>query len=456
MELFCDIPCLSERSRVLSGIDLCKKWFKGADKRIPGEALQKFATYNKALFDFLEVTPFIIGTDHRASISFRSARFIGTIPLRSPDTGKQIGDFVVSPRFVGRDRFEDYIEILDLLGSEISPEFADSLPLASGRNFRPPFYLEAVKFINALEEMLRRPWRKFDSVDQIRDAPQGQVDWNKYIQHESDARNKLRYPIRRNVLSELHREFGQIRFVFDTCSKELSSPTTPQKIRAAFRSRISFIEKRLYVHKPVPANAIWQRASDSPAVKECKKEANKILRRKFDDSTAWRVDFNDVFEKFVQHIFNEVARAVGGKLFTNPQIQSRTSKYFSWELRHLEPDAVFLTDDLIAFIDAKYKSHLFNRFEDTELLKHDFRSDLHQVLAYTSFAEAGKKIGIICYPSSDIEIKTTRFKNGLNGASNEILIIGIPLKRSVIPEAVRSIAIKFETVRKFSFDSSEN
>ena len=456
MELFCDIPCLTERSRVLSGIELCKRWFKGSDKRIPGEALQKFAAYNSALFDFLEVTPFIVGTDHRASIAFRSTRFIGTIPLRAPDTGKQIGDFVVSPRFVGRDRFEDYIEILDLLGSEISPEFVDSLPLASGRNFRPPFYLEAVKFINALEEMLRRPWRKFDNVHEIRNVPQGQIDWNKYIRRESEARNKLRYPVRRNVLSELHREFGQIRFVFDTCSKELSSPTTPQKIRAAFRSRVSFIEKRLYLHKPVPMNAIWQWASDSPAVKECKREANKILRREFDNSTAWRVDFNDVFEKFVQHIFKEVARAVGGRLFANPQIQTRAGMYFSWELRHLEPDAVFLADDFIAFVDAKYKSHLFNRFEDTDLLKSDFRSDLHQVLAYTSFAEAGTKVGIICYPASEIEIKTTKFKNGLNGASNRIVIIGIPLKRSVIPDAVRGIVGEFEAVRKLSFDPSEN
>lgn len=452
MELFCDIPCLTERSGALSGIELCKKWFKGADKRIPGEALQKFAVYNSHSFGFLEVTPFIVGTDHRASIAFRSTRFIGTIPLRAPDTGKQIGDFVVSPRFVGRERYEDYIEILDLLGSEISPEFVDSLPLVSGRNFRPPFYLEAVKFVKALEEMLRRHWRKFDSVDQISDIPQGQVNWNKYILHESEARNKLRFPVQRNVLSELHREFGQIRFVFDTCSKELLSPTTPQKIRAAFRSRLSFIEKRLYLHKPIPTNVIWQRASDSPAVKECKWEANKILRREFDHSTAWRVDFNDVFEKFVQHIFKEVARAIGGKVFANAQIQTRAIRYFSWELRHLEPDVVLLTEDLIAFIDAKYKSHLFNRFEDTDLLKSDFRSDLHQVLAYTSFTETGKKLGMICYPASEIEVKTTKFKNGLNGASNRIMIVGIPLRRNVIRDAVGLIVRELTAVRKISSD----
>ena len=103
--------------------------------------------------------------DQNILLVFRSSSFIGTIPLRASDTGKQIGDFVVMPRFTGRDRFEDYIEILNLLGKEISPEVIDSLPLASGKNFRPPLYLEAVKFIASLEAVLSRPWRKFDNVE---------------------------------------------------------------------------------------------------------------------------------------------------------------------------------------------------------------------------------------------------------------------------------------------------
>lgn len=176
LDVFCEIPCLTEQSKQLSGIVLQKKWFKSADKRIIGQYLQKFIDYNSDQFKFLGVNPYIIGTDQNTSIAFRSSSFIGSIPLRASDTGKQIGDFVVMPRFIGRDRFEDYIEILNLLGTEISPEAIDSLPLASGKNFRPPLYLEAVKFIASLEKLAMRSWRKFDNVEKVLNQPTGQIN----------------------------------------------------------------------------------------------------------------------------------------------------------------------------------------------------------------------------------------------------------------------------------------
>jgi hypothetical protein len=140
-DVFLEVPCLTEITAPMSGASVLKQWFKGADPRHTTHYLQKFNTYNSNLFRFLGIEPSIVGTDSSASLCFRTSCFVGSIPLRSPSTGKQIGDFVVIPRFVGRDHFGEYIEILDLLGSEISPEFADSMPLASGRIFRPPLYL---------------------------------------------------------------------------------------------------------------------------------------------------------------------------------------------------------------------------------------------------------------------------------------------------------------------------
>ena len=177
LDVFCEIPCLTEQSKKLAGIALQKKWFKSADKRIIGQYLQKFIDYNSDQFKFLGVQPYIIGTDQSTALTFRSSEFIGSIPLRASDTGKQIGDFVVMPRFTGSNRFEDYIEILNLIGTEISPEVIDSLPLASGRNFRPPLYLEAVKFISSLEKLTTRPWRKFDNIEKFSSQPSGQINW---------------------------------------------------------------------------------------------------------------------------------------------------------------------------------------------------------------------------------------------------------------------------------------
>src|SRR5690606_8891134 len=102
-ELFCELPCLLERSKQFSGAALFKTHFKGKDKRQIAQSLQKFLVVNAKNFAFLGVLPYIVGTDQSTSLYFRTSNFIGTIPLRSPINGKPIGDFVVTPRFIGND-----------------------------------------------------------------------------------------------------------------------------------------------------------------------------------------------------------------------------------------------------------------------------------------------------------------------------------------------------------------
>lgn len=446
IDVFAEVPCLTERSDLLTGIALQKKWFKSADKRIIGQYLQKFIDYNAVHFNFLGVNPFIVGTDQNTSIAFRSSEFIGAIPLRASDTGKQIGDFVVMPRFIGRDRFEDYIEILNLLGTEISPEVIDSLPLASGKNFRPPLYLEAVKFITSLEALLVKPWRKFDNVEKVFNQPVGQINWNKYLNSEFKVEDRLKFPIRKNILSEFHYEYSEIRFVFDLCKIELLSSNTPQRIKNTVKNRLSFIEEKLYLHKPKSTNFISIKSSDNPTVKNCKEQSNKILNFNLVDSTAWRVDFSDVFEKFIQHIFKEVAKETGGKLFANFKFHSKISNRYSWELRHIEPDAIFQKQNCFVFIDAKYKSNLYNKFDNSKTLKEEHRRDLHQILAYSSFSKTDFKYSFLCYPSDSTEIKKIIFKNGLNDTVNIIFVFGVPLKKESINEAKKLLTKELNSI----------
>jgi len=440
LDVFCETPCLTERSKQLGGVALQKKWFKSADKRIIGQYLQKFIDYNSEQFKFLGVQPYIIGSDQSTALTFRSSGFIGSIPLRSSDTGKQIGDFVVVPRFTGHDRFVDYIEILNLLGTEISPEVIDSLPLASGKNFKPPLYLEAVKFITSLEKLTTRPWRKFDNVEKVSNQPIGQINWKKYINNEFKVENRLKFPVKANVLSEFHDEYSEIRYVFDICKSELLSANTPQRIKSTLQTKLSFLQERFYHHKPKSTNKIVIRFSDSPTVIACKEQANKILNFNLVDSTAWRVDFSDVFEKFIQYIFKEAAKETGGRLYSNFKCNSRASKHYSWQLKHIEPDAIYQKENILVFIDAKYKSNLYNKFGQSEMLKEDHRHDLHQIMAYTSFSKTDYKFGFLCYPSDKIELKIIKYKNGINEAVSEILIMGVPLRKDcVIP--VRNLLI---------------
>lgn len=442
--LFHEIPCLTERSSTISGRELQKKVFKGADKRFIGLYLQKFIQYNSELFSFLGIEAKIEGSDVNASIFFKTSEFIGTIPLRAPDTGKQIGDFVVSPRFTRTNRFEEYVEILDLLGDEISPEFIDSLPLASKRAFRPPLYLEAVKFISALEKLVKQHWRKFDNKEIQSYQPSGQVNWNKYANQSFKVEQRLVYPTRKNFLSEFHSEFSEIRFVYDLCKSELLSSNTPISIRTPISKRISFLDERLYFHKPKITSKIKIKNADGVIIKEAKQIANRILNFNLIEGTAWRVDFADVFEKFIQHIFKEVAKSIGGNFVPNLKINSNSRTKFKWSLKNLEPDGVLIKDELVFFIDAKYKSHLYNKYDQSEILKEEHRKDLHQILAYSSFNNADHKVGFLCYPSSNIEVSHIDYSFSQMNFSNMVVMVGVPFRKEAIQKAKEALIEEFE------------
>lgn len=427
-DIFIEVPCLTEKSNFLSGLSLGKKWFKSADKRYIGQYLQKFIQYNFDLFNFLGITPFLIGSDQNTSLYFRTSEYIGSIPLRAPDTGKQIGDFVITPRYYGSNRYEEYIEILNLLGSEINPQSIDSIPLASGRNFIPPMYLEAVHFINSLEALVKQSWRKFNRTEIISNEPVGQINWSKYINNEYKVEKKLKYPLGKNILNEIHTEYSQIRYVFDICKKELLSSNTPLRIKLQMRNKIDFLEEKLYLHKPLQTLSIKIRFSDNPAIKNCKTIANKILNFNFIDSTAWKVDFSDVFEKYIQHIFKLASNETGGRLLSNFKFKGYADHRSLWGLNHLEPDAIYYKNEILIMIDAKYKSHLYNKYNPSDLLKDEHRHDLHQLLCYCSFSKSRIKYSFLCYPNSNIELCTTKFFNSVNQSINIINILGIPLK----------------------------
>jgi hypothetical protein len=456
LDVFCEIPCLTEKSPNLSGIALQKKWFKAADKRIIGQYLQKFVNYNSGYLEFLGVSPFITGSDQNISIYFRTSNFIGSIPLRAPDTGKQIGDFVVTPKFTGQDRYADYIKIVNLLRQQLNPETIYSIPLASGRNFQPPLYLEAYKFINLLDELLRSQWRKFSRIEKTLFEPKGQVNWDKYILQEYKAENRLRFPSGHNRLSELHKEFSQIRFVFDICKGELLSSNTPFDVKLSVKFKLQYLEECFYFHVPQSTKEIQIRFSDSPIVRNCKEQANKILNSQLAESTAWRVDFADVFEKFTQYIFREAAKEVGGRLLTNYRFKGYTERHSTWELRHLEPDAIFQKNELVIFIDAKYKSHLFNKWDHCDILRDEHRHDLHQILGYNSFNTALIKYGFLCYPSAQIEQNAIKYLNPVNQTANKIIILGFPLTVDSIHRTKQVLATILAIIEKDTVEYSKS
>jgi len=446
--IFFEIPCLTEKSVLLDGIRLQKKWFKAADKRIMSQYLQKFISYNSKYFDFLGVEPFIVGTDLNTSIAFRSNDYIGTIPLRASDTGKQIGDFVVVPRYIGKGRYSDYIDLLNLLKSDIQPEYIHSIPLASKRNFSPPLYMEALKFLEALRELLSINWKKFDQAVLGLHTPTGNINWNKYANDSYKVEKRIYYPTTVNILTEKHTEYGQIKFVYEICKKELLSFNTPMHLKHRIKDVIGVIDHKLDHIKPLETNEIIIKQSDNPQIKHCKKIANNILNQNYVSNTAWRVNYSDVFEKFVQYVFAEAAKRTGAKTYNNFKFSRQKKLPFPWTLKHLEPDLIYKKGEATIIIDAKYKSHLYNKFSNSDVLKSDYRNDLHQILAYSSFSNTQEKHCILCYPFQNIEFNETSYINPLNNSNSKIIILGMPLDKSETKNIVLKLTNELHQIEK--------
>lgn len=447
--IFFEISCLTEKSQPISGLFLAKKWFKNADRRYLAENLQKFIDYNRNNFDFLEVTPIIEGSGKSVSLSFRSDCFIGAIPLRSPDTGKQIGDFVVKPRYTSAtDQFSEYVELVNLLNSEMLPEFKHSIPLLSQNNMRPPLYLEAIKFVNLFEKAIKTKWNKFQKIKRIYKYPKSQVDWKKYVEKEFDPEKRLLFPCNDNILSKFHSEFFELKYVYSIVRGEITSFKTPLNIKYQYREVLTYLDNSLYYFPEKQTNDLKIHLSDPILIKRLKEQGNKILKKNFEETTSWRIDFSLLFEKYVQFIFNQISLEIGATQLNNYKI--RRSSHFSpfWSLNYLEPDIMLMKNNLDIVIDAKYKSHLFNLKSATEELKEEHRKDIHQLLAYTAFTKNKNKVGILCYPYSEQYISELNYIFPFSNTKSKIVLLGIPLNKSKLSDLKKLILISLSEIER--------
>jgi len=215
-KVFLSVPCLTERSSSFNAQELIKKWFKGCDRRYIDRTVQDFIQINKEMLDFLAISPFVEGTGNDLILNFKTEKYIGAIPLKSPVNGIVFSDFIVYPRFISysQDNANDYIGLVNLLKEEINPDFFDSPNLITKNQVRPPLYYECIKFINALFEVIRINWVRFDTRQNNYYYPKGQINWKDYINNEWNPERKIIYPCQINYLDKYHLGQRELFYVF--------------------------------------------------------------------------------------------------------------------------------------------------------------------------------------------------------------------------------------------------
>ena len=438
IEAFYTAPCLSDDLTTLSFIKL-KKLIKGIDKLHLSQDLHKFISYNQNNIKFLDISVSMLGLDSNTELAFSTGKYIGAIPLRSPVNGKQIGDFLVYPRFSdGKFLFSQLTKILMMLNESVEPEYLDTLPLASGGVVRPPHYYDAVKYIYAYQSAVRENWFKFRSEERSHPYPKASTNWQKYINEEHDPQKRLIYPAKDNELSPNHREWQQAKTVFEMAKDELAQPTTPMSIRYPMKTLGQALTAKTQSIQQASVQSFTIHASDPPVIKKLKEQGNIFLHRNSKEVSAWRIDIAELFERYTQHLVQKVIREMPARFYANPRFSAR-GYLPSWGLKYLEPDALIETENLSIAVDAKYKAHYYSRNQTSSILKETHREDLHQILAYCSFSSARNKAGMLFYPSDQYSSQSFSYTNSYNGTRNEIILVGLPFEPEIRPETQQGL-----------------
>ena len=397
--------------------------------------LQKFIQLNKYSLDFLGITPEIKVSNQCKTLLLTTSKYVGVAPLFSPATGKPVLNFTITGRYN-----EEVGEIIPLLGDSIQPEFSDSLHLNVISYINPPIYLDCCRFIEKYIQAYKYKWIKFKSEVKIQKQPNAGTDWNKYsISTALDPLTTNTFCNKCNILTTHHKEWDQLNYILKISIEVLSSRQVPNRVKIAYSDKINLLSKLIKDFKTETTTFIPIRSSDHAIIKELKQIGNMILSEKSNLSIAWRIDYTLFFERFVQHIFSDVAKKKNASFFCNKHYSIIGNKP-QWGLSYLEPDLVIQKDVVQFVIDAKYKSHVFDWFSSSEKLKDEFRHDLHQILGYSSFSCQDHKKILLVYPYTSFIHHDMKIMNPINPTHATLHMIGIPLNKSLIEETKKQIS----------------
>ena len=401
------------------------------DKRYPESILQKFISINRQSFDFLGITPSIEPNDYRYNLLLTTSNKIGVAPIYSPKH-KPFGDIVVGGRYN-----EEVGELIPLLGDYISPEYSDSLKLNRATQQTPPIYLECCRFIDKYLEARRFHWQKFSSSSLIEHLPNAGTDWNRYaLGIASDPQSLFSFQNRRNILTTEHIEWRKINFVLLIAIEILSSHNTPIRVRTQYRETIEMLSRAIEKNSTIPTEELITRASEPTVIKDLKSIGNLILDGHVNQSVAWRMDYAEFFERYVQYLFASVARRKGCSAHCNEHFSISGKSKPRWGLSYLEPDLVLQKEGFQYVIDAKYKSHIFNWREESDDLKTNYRHDLHQVIAYSSFSQSSHRNVMLVYPFNEFFHRVLEVRSPLDYTSVSVNLVGVPMEKKSIPETI--------------------
>jgi hypothetical protein len=330
------------------------------------------------------------------SIRLRTGNNIGAIPLVSPVTGKPDHGLIVKPRFA----WDGIGAMLGQMGWRVAPVPLKLGTFEGSERSIPPWVLSSMILVR-IRNLLRLMDRKFDMIDEIRNAPRGRVRWCEYASRSLSIGRFLSVPCTFPDLRQDRHLLGTVRY----CLEQIIEALVSQVEHGAFVHRlIEFAEQLLFLLRDIPVFMPTPNQMESwlrrPLKTELFKDGVQALQWTIEkrvlagasrlEGIPWIMEMERFFEAWIETLFHSIARTTGGTLKTGRLQQ--TTRAIAWDppymgsQKSLIPDLWLEWGSTTLVIDAKYKRH----FE--ELVTHSWstieaewkeehRSDLLQVLA---------------------------------------------------------------------------
>ncbi len=360
---------------------------------------------------------------------FRSGTKVGAVALVSPTTGRHEYGLIVRPRF----EWNGLGGMLHQMGWKIVPSLLRSHALPQSDRKIPPWVLSTVVLLR-LRALLRSLERRFELVEEERNAPRGNVDWQRYVTKNVTRARFLDVPCRYTDLRDDAALKSAIRFTLD---RQLDSLTGQRAAGPHVLRLIEICADLLIKVHDVPSRPPspvelqrWltggrltsQALTDGIEAIEWTADERGLAGLSDLQGLPWVMSMEEFFEAWCETILAGVAKKIGGTLRSGRLRQ--TVAPLSWvppyagSQKSLIPDVILERDGLAVIVDAKYKAHWeelqSHRWTDLdEALQERHRADLLQALAYANLVDSERVVVCLAYPCSSATWQSLRDRNRL-------------------------------------------
>ncbi len=347
------------------------------------------------------------------NIYLRTGGQVGALPLLSPTNGRPDYGLVIKPRF----GWQGIGPMLGAMGWRILP---DPLPLPllprSDRKI-PPWVLSSTILLR-LQKLLNQLERRFEYTEADLSAPRGQVNWTEYATTKLTRADFLSVPCRFPDLRDDRELKAAIHF---TLRKQLAGLQSQRTAGVVVLQLLKLCRELLERVRDVPALqpspktlSSWLRGNLGTAVF---RDGIQAVEWTVDDrglaglgdlqGLPWILPMDSFFEAWVETVATRLAGRTGGVIKTGRRRETVTplgwSPPYLGSQRYLLPDIILEREQETVIFDAKYKNHWEELSREgwpglDKELQERHRSDLLQVLAYSTVSASKRVVCCLAYP----------------------------------------------------------